>query len=109
MSVLDSHVLKNVNQFSPVCEEFERVVKFGENGEELVTYEPFDLSKVRLSLGSVDQWSLKSLMKAGINPDMSIRTGFNSRLEGVDTVNAFADGVDAIVASDVSTITESVE
>lgn len=109
MSVLESHVLKDVNQFSPVGEDSVRVVKFGKDGEELVTFEPIDYKSIRDSHGTVDLWSLNSLIKAGVNPDFNIHTGFNSRIEGVDVVNQFESEIDSIIASDVDTVKDTVK
>lgn len=85
MSVLSKYFDKNINQCSPVPEDRVRVVNYdGDN--EIVTYEKFDYEAYQKSLGTVDMWSLESLLKAGISPDSPIHTGAPTRLEGLGVV-----------------------
>ena len=79
---------------SPVIDDFDRVVNLDEKGNEHITFEKVDYSKVQDSLGDFMQWSLKSLTAAGIDPNFGIRTGFNTRLDGVAALQA---GIDAVV------------
>lgn len=88
MSVLQTHVQKHVSQFSPSVGDEQRVVKFGVDGEELIAFEPVDYQKIIESHGSVEMWSLDSLLKAGINPNSTVRTGYNSRLDGFEAISA---------------------
>lgn len=83
MSVLKCYFDKSVNQASRVCGDLVRVVNYDEKGNEFVTWEKFDYPTFQQSNGSALDWSLDSLLKAGINPDFGIRTGFNSRLDGL--------------------------
>lgn len=62
-----------VNQFSPICEDYERIVKHDEKGAEHITYEKFDSASYQQSLGPVDNWSMTNLMKAGINPNFPVK------------------------------------
>lgn len=100
MSVLKAYFDSSINQCSPVSKDFVRVQNFDENGNEYITYEEFDYPTYQKSLGSVQDWSLDSLMKAGINPAFPIHTGLNTRLEGVDVINDIASIADAILSDD---------
>lgn len=84
--VLKKYFDPKVNQFSPNCEDFVRVVKHDEKNGEHVVYEKFDSAEYQQSLGPVSNWSITSLMKAGISPDFPVSTGYNSRIEGINTV-----------------------
>lgn len=97
MSVFDSH--KQVVVKPERVIDVERVVKFGKNGEEIVTYEPVDNKKILEENGSFVNWSLTNLMKAGINPDFPIHTSSTSRLDVNDDVQSAIDEVDALLAS----------
>lgn len=98
MSVLNKYFDKSVNQCSPVAEDFNRVVNYDENGNEFITYQKVDYKKIQESNGTVDMWSLNSLLSAGINPNFPIHTGLNTRLEGVSIVNDMVATADAILA-----------
>ena len=71
---------------SPVAPDYERVVNVDEKGVDHITYEKTDYRKIQESLGTFDMWSLSYLMKAGIDPDFGIRTGFNTRLGGLNAL-----------------------
>ena len=47
----------------------------------------------------VTDWSLDSLIKAGVDPSFPIHTGSPTRIEGVATVSEFASQADAILGS----------
>lgn len=98
MSVLQTHVIKDVNQCSPSVGDVERVVDYGKDGEELISYKPIDYPKLCSSHGVVDMWSLDNMLKAGINPNSSIHTGLNSRLDGVSAVNEFDSSAEKIIS-----------
>ena len=83
---------------SPVQPDYNRVVQYDEEGNEIVTYEEVDYPKVQASLGSWTDWSLNTLLKAGINPDFGIHTGNPTRLEGVDMIADLSAQADAILA-----------
>lgn len=90
MNVLTAQFDPSVNQCSPVREDYARVVNHDEDGNEFVTFSQVDYPTIQKSHGSVRDWSLEALLKAGINPDFSIHTGNPTRLEGVDAVNDMA-------------------
>lgn len=99
-SVLAAYFDPSVNQCSRVCEDLIRVVKHDEKGGEYVTWEPFDSDAYQKSLGPVDNWSLDSLLKAGIDPKFGIHTGYNTRLEGLNDIDAMAAVADSIIADE---------
>lgn len=88
------------DQKSPIVQDYDRVVNVDEDGNEVVIYLPVDANKIRESNGSVKDWSLDALLKAGINPNFPIRTGLNTRLEGVDVVNDAVASLDEILGSE---------
>lgn len=98
MSVLRKYYDKKVNGASPVVGDLERVVRYDEDGGEIVEWLPVDYAKIVKDNGTASMWSLKSLLSAGINPNFSIHTGSNSRIEGLDSVSAFAATADEILA-----------
>lgn len=98
MSVLKAYFDKKVNQESPVCPDFVRKVNYDKNGNEFITYEEFDYPTYQKSLGSVADWSLDALLKAGIDPAFPISTTNPTRLDGfgqvmnaIDIINAELD------------------
>lgn len=98
MSVLKAYFDKNVNQESRVCPDYVRKVNYDKNGNEFITYEEFDSAAYQESLGSVNDWSLTSLLKAGIDPAFPISTTNPTRLDGfgevmhaIDVINAELD------------------
>lgn len=98
MSVLKAFFDKSVNQCSPIREDYERVVNYDEEGNEFITWSKVDYAKLQKSNGSVSDWNLDVLIKAGIDPKFGIHTGLNTRLEGVGAVEQFAAAADAILA-----------
>ena len=103
MSVLSKYFNSKLNQSSPVQVDYDRVINRDEEGSEYITYVPVDYKKICASHGKVSDWSLENLLKAGINPDFPIHTGFGTRLEGVGTLNAAVAELDAILAADTKT------
>lgn len=95
LSVLESHFDKSINQNSPCHDDFTRVSKFDEDGREIVMYEKSDYTELIASHGTVLDWSLDSLLKAGINPNFSIHTSGNSRIEASGDVKEVASQVEA--------------
>lgn len=89
MDVLTKNFSYDVDQCSPVQEDFSRKVCYDEEGKELVIYVPVDYPAIQASLGSVTDWSLNALLAAGIDPNFPISTGLNTRLEGVGVVEDF--------------------
>lgn len=85
---------------SPVQSDFSRVEKFDELGNSYISYEPFDYPSHQASLGIWNDWSLDSLLKAGINPNFPIHTGFGTRLEGLSVVDEFSSAADKILSDE---------
>lgn len=84
----------SLNPFSPAdMVDYERTVSYDEDEKEVISFVPVDYKKITESLGSVDNWSLSALLKAGINPNFGINTGSSvSRYEAVDSIeSAVAD------------------
>lgn len=100
MSVLKAFFDNTANQCSPVQDDYRRVVSHDEDGNEFITYEKVDLASFQESLGLVDNWSLETLLKAGIDPNFPIHTGFNTRLDGLDTLNSAVEALDSIMAEE---------
>ena len=86
------------NQCSPVQKDYDRVVNIDDEGNEYITYVEVDYPKIQQSHGSVSDWSLDALLKAGINPNFSIHTGLNTRLEGASTVSQFESSAEEILS-----------
>lgn len=107
MSVLTAYFDSSVNQFSPSRTDVVRVVKYDSKGEEHVSYEDFDSLSYQKSLGTLFDWDLSNLLKAGINPNFPIHTGYNTRLAGIDDLARISAFVDNLFESDESV--ESVE
>lgn len=80
---------------SRVRPDYDRVVNVDEDGTERISYELVDYRKIQESNGSFLNWSLDALLKAGINPDSAIKTGFNSRLDGFNEMSVAAAAVGA--------------
>lgn len=80
---------------SRVRPDYDRVVNVDEDGTEHISYELVDYRKIQESNGSFVNWSLDALLKAGINPDFPIKTGFNTRLDGFGEMSAGAAAVGA--------------
>lgn len=99
MSVLKAYFDESVNQCSPSRGDLQRVVNYDEDGNEFVTYVDVDYPSLVASRGSVLDWSLDALIKAGIDPRFPIHTGLNTRLEGVGVVEQFAAEADALFAA----------
>ena len=85
---------------SRVCPDFARVVNQDEKGEDYITFEKIDYPKYQASLGSFGDWSLNSLISAGINPDFGIKTGFNTRLDGVAVLGSAIGQINDVVNSE---------
>lgn len=82
---------------SPVIDDFERVEKRSDDSVDVV-YQKVDYPSVQQSHGKVTDWSLNSLLKAGVNPQFSIHTGFGTRLEGVSELQKLSAVADAVLA-----------
>lgn len=96
MSVISSQFNYELNQYSPVIDEYNAVVKCDEDGKEDVVYEKADLPSIVKSHGDADDWKLNRLLKAGINPDFSIHTSAPSRIESASEVLEVEKEVNAL-------------
>ena len=100
MSALKRLFNSKVNQSSPVRDDYVRKVNYDENGVEFITYEKFDYPTFQRSLGSVADWNLDALLKAGIDPAFPIHTGVPTRLEGLNSIDDFLAVADQIAADE---------
>lgn len=98
--VLDKLFSAGIDQSSPVQDDYNRIVNYDEDGNEFITYEKVDYAKLIASNGSVLDWSLDALLKAGINPNFSIHTGNCTRLEGIGVIDDAQAYVDALFADE---------
>ena len=98
MDVLKKLFNPSVNQASPVQSDFDRTLRYDDEGNEFVTYEKTDYPSIQSSHGFLTDWSLKSLLKAGINPNFGIHTGLPTRIEGQQTVNDFDSVAESILS-----------
>lgn len=87
-----------LNQASPVIDDYVQVEKNDSDGVRYVVYEKFDYPKFQSSNGTVIDWSLQSLLKAGISPNFSIHTGNNTRMEGFSSILDASAVADSILA-----------
>lgn len=101
MSTLKNNFNYKLNGSSPVHtpEDLALVIKKDKNGNSIKIFEPIDYKKIVEDNGTVDMWSLDSLLAAGINPDFPIHTGYNTRLEGISDLDSITDSVDEFLAS----------
>lgn len=72
----------SINTASPLFEGLERIVNYDQDGNEVIS---FAVSNVKLNFGKVVNFSLDSMIKAGINPDsMRVNTSSVSRVDSLD-------------------------
>ena len=88
MNVLQRHYDFQVDVFSPDCPDYIKTTTVNESGNPIPVYVEVDNKKLCESLGTVDNYSLRSLLAAGINPDTHIHTGLASRLDGFSVVKS---------------------
>lgn len=96
MSQLHSQFNYSLCQASPIIGDVCRTVNVDDDGIEHVTFPSVDYLAIVRSNGSVSDWSLSGLLKAGINPSFPIATGLNTRIEGVSVIqqaSAIADSL----------------
>lgn len=93
-SCLSSHFNAGCNQNSPVFPETELVQLVDKDGVERPTFPLVDLKKVTASFGSIYDWSVSALSKAGINPAMNIHTSGASRIEGSNDLKSVVADVE---------------
>lgn len=94
--VISTHFDSSINQFSPVMGDLERIVELDEKGAEKVRFEAVDYPSLVALRGNIDDYSIDAMIKAGININIPIRTGFVSRIEGASVVHDFATEADKI-------------
>lgn len=87
---------------SLIQDDYDRVVNYDESGSEHITWMKVDYESIQKSNGFVSDWSLDSLLKAGINPNFPIHTGNSTRLEGIDVVSEAAAIADTLIAEDTN-------
>lgn len=109
MSVLKKLFCPEVDQRSPIQVDLQRKSVVDKEGNELITFEPIDYSKLIKSNGSVSDWSLNALLAAGIDPNFPIHTGLNTRIEGVSVIKDASDMLDVILASEKDKTTSTEE
>lgn len=102
MSILKSNFIKK-DYVSPIIEEKEMKISYDEDGREVVTYEKVNFHDIIASNGRASDWSLQSLIKAGIDPNFPIHTGNPTRLDGLDTLDRFTQAVEDIFKDDTPT------
>ena len=85
------------SQKSPVIQEISRKIDYDEKGNEYVSFVPVDVKEIQKSLGSVDNWSLEALTKAGIDPKFGIHTSNPTRAEGFGALNDAVATLDSIL------------
>lgn len=83
-----------IDQFSPVFGDVERVCKFDEEGNERVSFKEVDYPSLVASRGTVEQYKLNNLLAANIDPNFKISTGQVSRVEGVEQLRTIQKDVD---------------
>lgn len=86
-----------LEQASPVRDDLVQVEKRDGDGNVFTVYEKFDYPRHQASLGCVSDWSLNSLLRAGVNPNVAIHTGLPTRLEGASVVASAAAQVESIL------------
>lgn len=86
-------------------------VKKSKDGEDVLVFEPVDYPAIVAANGSVDDWKLENLLKAGISPQSvgSPHTGYNSRLEGIDDVHLIENEVASFLEAEAPKSTETNE
>lgn len=100
--MIKKYFSKDVDQCSPVQVDYERVVNYDADGNEIITWEEVDYPAIQAANGAIQDWSLNALLAAGINPNFPIHTGNNTRLEGIDVVNQATAIADEILAEDTN-------
>lgn len=91
---------KNAVCQSRVCDDYQRTVNVDEKGDEHITFDKVDYKKLQDSLGDYRKWSLQSLVAAGIDPDFGIKTGLNTRLEGVGVLETAVSQINSVIDSE---------
>ena len=91
--VQKTHYDYNIDGASPTCGDVERVVNKDEKGQEVISFVGVDYKLLEKSRPTVEYYDLQSMIKAGININVPIHTGINSRIEGADAVENMASKI----------------
>lgn len=81
----------------PIVGDVRRVVT-KVDGVDIPIFKEVDYSSVTAKLGSVDDWQLNKLLRAGVDPKFPIHTGLPTRLEGANTVQEAVKMADEILS-----------
>lgn len=96
MSFLSKYYNRELDKCSPIQKSYDLVSDFSD-GREVKSFVETDYPKIVESHGTVEDWSLESLMKAGVNPSFSIHTSSGSRLDeatvGAESLTAVVDNI----------------
>lgn len=98
MSVLHSQFDYKLSQDSPYVEDYRRVSNFDKDGVEVVTYVEKDFPSIVKSHGKVSDWSLTSMVKAGIDPSsFHVQTSSATRLDSFNELSSWSQAVDSVL------------
>lgn len=104
MSVLKSYFNESVNQNTTVNDDYLLVHKTGKDGEDILVPEKVDYKKISKELGSVQNWSLETLTKLGIDPRrLTPHTSLVGGLEGYNSMEEILVNIDKIQQSKTNT------
>lgn len=98
MSVLSKNFDYKSNQCSPTRVDYFPYKEVDEKGKEYTSYKEVDYSEVVKSHGTMEMWSLEALVKAGIDPNFGIRTGFATGLEAESAIQSAIGVIDSAIA-----------
>lgn len=96
MKLLERIFNYKIDQRSPIQKDKIRKVDYDEDGNEIISWIEPDYEKLQQSLGTINDWNLNNLLKAGVNPSFPIHTGYNTRLEGVNVINNLENKINEI-------------
>lgn len=68
-----------------------------ESGNISVRYYDIDCAAIIKDHGSVEDWSLDNLLKAGVDPSFPIHTSPNARIDSFGELSTFEDIADALL------------
>lgn len=95
MSVLKSQFDCKLSQDSPYVPDYRRVSNFDKDGVEVVTYVEKDFPSIVKSHGKADDWSLSSMIQAGIDPSsLRVNTSASTRLDSFNDISAWNQAID---------------
>lgn len=98
MSVLHSQFDYKLCQDSPYVVDYRRVCNFDKDGVEIVTFVEKDFPSIVKSHGKVSDWSLTSMIKAGIDPkSLHVNTSAITNLDNFNDMSAWNQVVDDVL------------